>query len=309
MLDRLKARFKRARGTLLDGLARLLPGGKKLDAETLDDIEALLLAADLGVASTEQVVAALKKKAPRSTSDAGTDMGAVLATIREQLLSILTPVSVPLTIPKNANRTFSILVIGVNGVGKTTSIAKLARYLTAEGHSLVLAAGDTFRAAAVEQLQTWGARHDVQVIAQAGGADPASVVFDALASARSKNIDVLIADTAGRLHTQSHLMDELRKIKRVMAKQDAGAPDETLLVVDATTGQNALAQAREFNEAIGVNGLILTKLDGSAKGGTLVAISKELQLPVRFVGVGEGGDDLLPFDAADFIDALLSNTV
>ncbi len=303
MLDRLKARITRARGTLLDGLARLMPHGKRLDAETLDDIEALLLSADLGVASTEQVIAALVNQPLGGTS---TDRQGVIDTIRAKLLEILEPVTVPLVIPRELGRTFSILVVGINGVGKTTSIAKLASRLSGQGYSLVLAAGDTFRAAAVQQLQSWGARHNTQVIAQTSGADPASVIFDALASARSREVDVLIADTAGRLHTQSNLMEELHKIKRVMAKQDATAPDETLLVVDATTGQNALTQAREFHAAIGVNGLILTKLDGSAKGGAVVAISKELQLPVRFVGVGEGSNDLIPFDAANFVDALLS---
>ena len=191
-------------------------------------------------------------------------------------------------------------------LAKQRRIAKLAKYFKDDGRTIMLAAGDTFRAAAVEQLQAWGERNTVPVIAQANGADSAAVIFDALDSAHAKGVDVLIADTAGRLHTQSNLMDELKKIKRVMAKQDAGAPDETLLIVDATTGQNALAQAREFHNTVGVSGIVLTKLDGSAKGGTLVALASELGLPVRFIGIGESAADLLPFDAEAFIDALLT---
>ena len=299
MFERLKERIKRSSDSLLSGLARLVPGRAKVDAQTLDGIEQLLLAADLGVIATDRIVASVRRQGQA-------DQAEIVTLMRTELLEILRPIAIPLQIPRDTERTFSILTVGINGVGKTTTIAKLAKYFKDDGRTIMLAAGDTFRAAAVEQLQAWGERNTVPVIAQANGADSAAVIFDALDSARAKGVDVLIADTAGRLHTQSNLMDELKKIKRVMAKQDAGAPDETLLIVDATTGQNALAQAREFHNTVGVSGIVLTKLDGSAKGGTLVALASELGLPVRFIGIGESAADLLPFDAEAFIDALLT---
>ena len=299
MFERLKERIKRSSDSLLSGLARLVPGRAKVDAQTLDGIEQLLLAADLGVIATDRIVASVRRQGQA-------DQAEIVTLMRTELLEILRPIAIPLQIPRDTERTFSILTVGINGVGKTTTIAKLAKYFKDDGRTIMLAAGDTFRAAAVEQLQAWGERNTVPVIAQANGADSAAVIFDALDSAHAKGVDVLIADTAGRLHTQSNLMDELKKIKRVMAKQDAGAPDETLLIVDATTGQNALAQAREFHNTVGVSGIVLTKLDGSAKGGTLVALASELGLPVRFIGIGESAADLLPFDAEAFIDALLT---
>jgi len=219
---------------------------------------------------------------------------------------MLAPVNAPLEIPQS-DQPFVLLMVGINGAGKTTTIGKIARRLQSEGHSVMLAAGDTFRAAAVEQLQAWGERNDVPVIAQQQGADSASVIFDALQAAQARSIDVLIADTAGRLHTQSNLMEELKKIKRVLGKLDATAPHEVMLVVDAGTGQNALNQAREFNQAVGLTGITLTKLDGTAKGGIIFAIAKQLGIPIRFVGVGEAIEDLRPFDAQDFVDALFDN--
>ncbi len=301
MFERLKKRIKRSSESLLNGLGRLVPGRAKIDAQTLDGIEELLLTADLGVKATGRIIESVKRQGQ-------TDQSEIVSLMRRELLAILRPVAIPLEIPSDPTRTFSILTVGINGVGKTTTIAKLAKHFKASGYSVLLAAGDTFRAAAVEQLQTWGERNGVPVIAQGNGADSASVIFDALHSARAKTVDILIADTAGRLHTQSNLMGELQKIKRVMAKQDANAPDETLLIVDATTGQNALAQAREFHNIIGVNGIVLTKLDGNAKGGTVVALASELGLPVRFIGVGEDAADLLPFDAQEFVDALLARS-
>jgi fused signal recognition particle receptor len=219
--------------------------------------------------------------------------------------AILAPSSQPLVIPEQGHP-YVILMVGINGAGKTTSIGKLAHRLQQQGLKVMLAAGDTFRAAAVEQLQTWGERNDVPVIAQQQGSDSASVIFDALQSARSRGIDVLIADTAGRLHTQSNLMEELKKIKRVMGKLDADAPHEVMLVVDAGTGQNALNQAQEFNNAIGLTGITLTKLDGTAKGGIIFAIAKRMQIPIRFIGVGEGIENLREFDAEEFVDALFA---
>jgi len=220
------------------------------------------------------------------------------------MLALLKPVDQPLVLPEQ-DSPFSILVVGVNGAGKTTTIGKLAKHLLNADKKVMLAAGDTFRAAAVEQLQTWGERNKVPVIAQHSGADCAAVVFDAMAAAQARHVDVLIADTAGRLQTQSNLMEELKKVKRVMARQDPAAPQEVMLILDAGTGQNALSQARQFHEAVGVSGITLTKLDGTAKGGILFAIANDLRVPIRFIGVGEGVDDLQPFDAEAFVDALL----
>jgi fused signal recognition particle receptor len=221
--------------------------------------------------------------------------------------SMLEPVNVPLSIPAS-DQPFVLLMVGINGAGKTTTIGKIAHHLQDQGGSVMLAAGDTFRAAAVEQLQTWGERNQVPVIAQQQGADSASVIFDALQAARARHADVLIADTAGRLHTQSNLMEELKKIKRVLAKLDPSAPHEVMLVVDAGNGQNALSQARQFNEAVTISGITLTKLDGTARGGIIFAIAKQLGIPIRFVGVGEAIEDLRPFDAGEFVDALFDSS-
>jgi fused signal recognition particle receptor len=272
-----------------------------LDDAFLDELETTLIGADVGVLASTALVDALRKRvAQREFADAN----ALLGALRSELVALLAPVSQPLRIG-TAVRPFVILVVGVNGVGKTTTIGKLARRLQNDGHSVVLAAGDTFRAAAVEQLTTWGERNRIPVIAQGSGADSASVIFDALQSARSKQLDVLIADTAGRLHTQSGLMDELSKIRRVLAKLDADAPHEVLLVIDGTTGQNAVNQTRQFRAAIGVTGLVVTKLDGTAKGGVVFALAKEFGLPIRYVGLGESLEDLREFDPIAFVDALL----
>ncbi len=273
----------------------------KLDDALLDELETCLLGADVGIAATTELIAGLRKRlAKREFADAQ----ALLNAIREALVAILAPVARPLRL-ESAEAPFVILIVGVNGAGKTTTIGKLARRFQLFGHRVVLAAGDTFRAAAIEQLQSWGARNQVPVIAQGPGADSASVIFDALQAARSRGADVLIADTAGRLHTQSGLMDELSKIKRVLGKLDATAPHEVLLVLDGTTGQNAVNQVRQFLKAVDVTGLIVTKLDGTAKGGVLFALAKEFALPIRFVGLGEGLDQLREFDAVSFVDGLL----
>ena len=273
----------------------------KLDESLLDELETVLIGADVGVAASTELIDGLRARlAKREFADAG----ALLAALRSELIALLVPVAQPLRIDP-AHRPFVILAVGVNGVGKTTTIGKLARRLQNDGHGVVLAAGDTFRAAAVEQLKTWGERNDVAVIAQGSGADSASVIFDALQSAQSKGADVLIADTAGRLHTQGGLMDELAKIRRVLAKLDSAAPHEALLVIDGTTGQNAINQVRQFKQAIGVSGLVVTKLDGTAKGGVVFALAREFGLPIRYVGLGETLDDLREFDPTAFVDALL----
>jgi fused signal recognition particle receptor len=273
----------------------------KLDDALLDELETLLIMADVGVSASADIVESLRKRMQKREF---TDAGALLSALRGALMEILEPVAVPL-VPENKQPPFVILMVGVNGVGKTTTIGKLARKFQSDGKSVVLAAGDTFRAAAMEQLQTWGDRNNVPVIAQGAGADAASVIFDALQSARSRGADILIADTAGRLHTQGGLMDELTKIRRVLSKLDAEAPHEALLVLDGTTGQNAINQVRQFRAAIGVTGLVVTKLDGTAKGGVVFALAKEFGLPIRFVGLGESADDLREFDAAAFVDGLL----
>jgi len=277
----------------------------KLDDALLDELETVLIGADVGVAASTALVDDLRKRvAKREFADAD----ALLSALRGDLVALLAPVARPLRI-ESAQKPFVVLMVGVNGVGKTTTIGKLARHLQAQKRSVVLAAGDTFRAAAVEQLKTWGERNQVPVIAQGSGADSASVIFDALQSARSRQVDVLIADTAGRLHTQAGLMDELSKIRRVLAKIDANAPHEVLLVIDGTTGQNAINQTRQFLSAIGVTGLVVTKLDGSAKGGVVFALAKEFGLPIRFVGLGETADDLRQFEPAAFVDALLPPSI
>jgi len=301
--QRLKQGLTRTRSSLTDGLARLVLGKKAIDDELLEEIETHLLTADVGAAATQRILDDLTARVKRKQLG---DAQALLAALKEDMGAILAPCSQPLIIPAEI-RPYIILMVGVNGVGKTTTIGKLAKRLQGEGLSVMLAAGDTFRAAAVEQLQTWGERNGVTVIAQERATDPASVIFDGIQAARARKADVLIADTAGRLHTQSNLMEELKKIKRVMAKLDADAPHETLLVIDASIGQNALNQARQFHEAVGVSGIVLTKLDGTAKGGVIFAVAEQMKLPIRYIGVGEGIDDLRPFDAADFVEALFAS--
>jgi fused signal recognition particle receptor len=300
LFERLKSGLGKTRGGLTGFLANLALGRKVIDRDLLEDIEAQLLMADIGVAATGEIIADLTDSLERHQLK---DVDALTGRLREHLYELLEPVSHPLTID-SGKKPFVVLVVGVNGVGKTTTIGKLAKHLQNQGHSVMLAAGDTFRAAAVEQLQTWGERNQVHVVAQHTGADSASVIYDGVQAAQARGVDVLIADTAGRLHTKSNLMDELAKIKRIMAKLDADAPHEVLLVLDAGTGQNAINQARQFNEAVGLTGLVLTKLDGTAKGGVIFALAKQFGIPIRYIGVGEGIDDLQDFDARKFIDAL-----
>jgi len=273
----------------------------RLDDDLLDEIETALLTADVGVAATTQLIESLRK---RMKSREFADANALLAALRADLIALLAPVAKPLVIDAAA-RPFVILTVGVNGVGKTTTIGKLAHRFKAERRSLMLAAGDTFRAAAVAQLQAWGERNGVAVVAQGQDADPASVAFDALQAAKARGTEVLIADTAGRLHTQQGLMAELGKIKRVLGKIDPSAPQEVLMVIDGTTGQNALSQLRQFHAAAGVTGLVVTKLDGTAKGGVVFALAREFGIPIRFAGIGERPEDLRVFDAEAFVDALL----
>ena len=281
------------------GFGNLILGRKRIDADLLEEIESQLLMADVGVEATTEIVASLTERVSRKELNDGP---ALMAALREALGDILTPCEAPLNV--SSASPYVILMVGVNGVGTTTTIGKLARRFQAEGRSVMLAAGDTFRAAAVEQLQHWGERHQVPVIAQHTGADSASVIYDALQAAQARKVDVLIADTAGRLSNKSHLMDELAKVVRVMGKLDGAAPHEVMLVLDAGTGQNALNQAAQFREAVGVTGITLTKLDGTAKGGVIFAIARRLGLPIRFIGVGESAEDLRPFAAVEFIDAL-----
>jgi fused signal recognition particle receptor len=299
---RLKSQLKRTRSGLGDALASLTLGQKSVSDELLEDIEATLLMADIGIDATTKIINRLTQSLERHQLR---DPETLTTAVKQELLNILEPCSQPLQIPKQDNP-FVILVVGVNGVGKTTTIGKLAKRLQAQGHSVMLAAGDTFRAAAVEQLQTWGERNNIHVVAQHTGADSASVIYDGLQSAKAKGVDVLIADTAGRLHTKSNLMDELKKVKRIMGKLDETAPHEVLLVIDAGTGQNALSQAKQFNEAMALTGLVLTKLDGTAKGGVIFALAKQLGIPIRFIGVGEGIDDLQDFHADAFVEALFA---
>jgi fused signal recognition particle receptor len=302
LFGRLKAGLSRTRSGITDGLADLVLGKKAIDDEVLEEIETLLLTSDVGMEATQAIIADLTDRVARKQL---ADADALFAALREDMSQILQPVAQPLAIPEGA-RPYVILMVGINGAGKTTTIGKLAKRFQNEGKSVMLAAGDTFRAAAVEQLQEWGRRNEITVVAQQTGADSASVIFDAVQSAQSRDVDVLIADTAGRLHTQANLMEELKKVKRVMGKLDESAPHEVMLVLDAGIGQNAIAQAEQFRDAVGVSGLTLTKLDGTAKGGVIFAVAKRLGLPIRFIGVGEGIDDLRPFVAEDFVDALLA---
>jgi fused signal recognition particle receptor len=298
---RLRARLNRGNSWLTYDLANLLPAGR-IDDATLEELETRLVSADVGLETSAAILDGLRGKVARRELG---DLEALLAALRSSMLDILRPVGLPLVID-HAKRPFVILVVGVNGSGKTTTIGKLARRLRDQGLKVMLAAGDTFRAAAIEQLTIWGDRNDVPVIAQEAGADPAAVIYDAMQAAQARGTDVLIADTAGRLHTQSNLMDELRKVQRVLRRLDAQAPHEVLLVLDAGQGQNALAQARQFHEALGITGIVLTKLDGTAKGGIVLAIADRLEIPIRFIGVGEDAQDFDVFDPAGFVDAVLA---
>lgn len=299
---RLRAKLNTGPAWLTTDIVELLPG-RKIDAEILDELETRLIMADVGVEASSRILEELRKRVARKELD---DVDALLTALQESMSQILTPVQQALVIDPAA-KPFVILVVGINGAGKTTTIGKLAARLLAEGKSVMLAAGDTFRAAAREQLEVWAARHNVPIVAQQSGSEPAAVIFDALNAARARHIDVLIADTAGRLHTQTHLMDELKKVKRVLARLDPSAPHEVLLVLDGTIGQNAVAQAEEFNKGLGVTGLVITKLDGTAKGGVVLAIAQRLKIPIRFIGVGEQSEDFGVFNASEFVSALLKS--
>ncbi len=301
-IKRLRARINRGDSWLTYDLANLAPGGK-IDEDVLEELESLLVMADVGVETTERIISDLQKRLARKELK---DVEALQSGLRTSLMEILTPVEAPLSI-RPVDGPFVILMVGVNGAGKTTTIGKMARRFKDAGHSVMLAAGDTFRAAAVEQLQVWGDRNDVPVVAQQAGADPAAVIFDAWDAARARDIDILLADTAGRLQSQTGLMDELTKVKRVLARRDETAPHEVMLVLDASQGQNALVQAEKFHAALGLTGLTVTKLDGSAKGGILLAIANKLKVPVRFIGIGEAAEDMQPFSAREFTDALLAS--
>ena len=299
---RLRAKLNQGPAWLTTDIAELLPG-RKIDAEILDELETRLITADVGVEASSRILEELRKRVARKELN---DVDALLRALNEAMSQILTPVQQALVIDPAA-KPFVILVVGINGAGKTTTIGKLSARLLAEGKSVMLAAGDTFRAAAREQLEVWAARHNVPIVAQQSGSEPAAVIFDALNAARARHIDVLIADTAGRLHTQTHLMDELKKVKRVLARLDPTAPHEVLLVLDGTIGQNAVAQAEEFNKGLGVTGLVITKLDGTAKGGVVLAIAQRLKIPIRFIGVGEQSEDFGVFSASEFVSALLKS--
>lgn len=300
---RLKEGLKRTRSQFGDGMAALFLGRKTIDQELFDELETQLVMADVGLDTTSRLLAELTQEVSRKELK---DASILLQSLKNRLKAILQPVSQPLQIDP-VHRPYLILVVGVNGAGKTTTIGKLAKHLQQQGKSVMLAAGDTFRAAAVEQLQVWGERNAIPVVAQHTGADSASVVFDALQSAKARQIDVLIADTAGRLHNKAHLMEELKKVVRVIGKQDPSAPHEVMLVLDATIGQNAISQAEHFVSSVGVNSLALTKLDGTAKGGILFALADRFKLPIRFIGVGERLEDLRPFNGDEFVEALFDN--
>ncbi|MGK9066872.1 signal recognition particle-docking protein FtsY [Stutzerimonas chloritidismutans] len=299
---RLKQGLSKTSASIGEGMASLFLGKKAIDDDLLDELETRLLTADVGVEATTAIMQNLTRRVSRKEL---ADSGALYKALQEELAGLLRPVEQPLQI--DASRTpFVILVVGVNGVGKTTTIGKLAKKLQLEGKKVMLAAGDTFRAAAVEQLQVWGERNNIAVVAQHTGADSASVIFDAVQAAKARGIDVLIADTAGRLHTKDNLMEELKKVRRVMGKLDETAPHEVLLVLDAGTGQNAINQTKQFNQAVELSGLVLTKLDGTAKGGVIFALAKQFGTPIRYIGVGEGIDDLRTFEADAFVDALFA---
>ncbi|WP_101758558.1 signal recognition particle-docking protein FtsY [Oceanicoccus sp. KOV_DT_Chl] len=298
--SRLKSGLKKTSSSFASGMGTIFLGKKEIDDELLDDLETQLLVADVGIEATREIMEKLTQQVSRKELF---DADALYQSLQKELAALLHGSAIPLQID-SGKKPYVILMVGVNGVGKTTTIGKLSKRFQSEGKSVMLAAGDTFRAAAVEQLQVWGERNNVPVIAQHSGADSASVIFDAVQAAQARNIDVLIADTAGRLHNKDNLMEELKKVVRVMAKLDDTAPHEVMLVLDAGTGQNALSQAKSFQQVVGVSGLTLTKLDGTAKGGIIFAISKQLDIPIRFIGVGEKVDDLRPFVAEDFVAAL-----
>ncbi len=297
--SRLKQGLSKTRANFTSKIAQLVLGKKHLDANLLEEIEMALLTADVGVETTQQLVKTLTDRLARNELS---DSTAALQVLQTEMKALLKPCEKPFTFTDTKPQI--ILVVGINGSGKTTTIGKMANYFKNQQHSVMLAAGDTFRAAAIEQLQVWGERNHIPVIAQQAGADTAAVIYDACAAAKSRQVDILFADTAGRLHTQSNLMAELQKVKRVIGKVDPTAPHEVLIVLDATLGQNALTQVQQFNQAVGVTGIVLTKLDGTAKGGIIFAIAKQTGIPIRFIGVGEGIDDLRPFEADAFVDAL-----
>lgn len=298
--SQLKSGLHKTRAAFTDRLSQLVLGKKNIDQVLLDELESILLSADIGTSLTKMLLERLTEQVSRKDLE---DPQHLVSALKKELLAILAPVESSMNIN---TQPFTILMVGVNGAGKTTTIAKLAHQFKQQGRSLMLAAGDTFRAAAIEQLAAWAEKNQVPMISQHSGADSASVVYDSLQAAQAKKIDILIADTAGRLHTQEHLSRELQKIKRVMGKIVSEAPHETLLVIDATIGQNAITQAEAFNESIGVDGIVLTKLDGSAKGGAIFAIAHRLNIPIRYIGVGEKMEDLKPFIAHEFVDALFS---
>ena len=299
LLERLKAGIEKTRTGLVDRLEDVIAGRKEIDADLLDELEYTLITADIGVKTTSEILESIRQRVDRKLV---ADAQQIRQLIKEHLLEVLEAVERPM--PRVSEPPAVVVVVGVNGSGKTTTIGKLASRFKAEGHSVLLCAADTFRAAAIEQLQVWGTRTSTDVIRQSAGADPSAVLFDALQSAKSRKVDYVIVDTAGRLHTKTNLMAELEKMRRTAAKVIPSAPHEVLLVLDATTGQNGLEQARRFTESSGVTGIVLTKLDGTAKGGIVVAIARELNLPIRYVGVGEQALDLLPFDPGKFIESL-----
>jgi len=300
--SRLKQGLSKTRQYFSKNITDLFLGKKVLDQEVLDQLETYLISADVGIETTQYLIQKLTDQLARKELS---DCEAALKSLQNEMQALLTPVEKPLTLD-DTKKPFVILMIGVNGAGKTTTIGKIAKTLQAEGKNIMLAAGDTFRAAAIEQLQVWGERNNIAVVAQQSGADTAAVIYDAIESAKAKKMDVLIADTAGRLHTQTNLIEELKKIERVIKKSDTSAPHETLLVIDASIGQNALLQAKQFNAAIKISGIVITKLDGTAKGGIIFAIAKQLQIPIRYIGIGEGIDDLKPFKSEEFVTALFS---
>ena len=295
--ERLKQGLSKTRN-LLGGQLNSLFGGGKIDAETYEELETILLTSDIGVAATQRLLDNLKKRVKRENLTENSELKVALKT---ELIDVLKPLEIRLY--TDDHLPFVIMMVGVNGAGKTTTIGKLAKRFQAEGNTVLIAAGDTFRAAAREQLQVWGERNEVQVISSEGG-DPAAVIFDAVNSAIAKKIDIVIADTAGRLPTQNNLMDEIKKVQRVIGKAYPGAPHEILLVIDANTGQNAVSQVKAFDDALGVTGLVLSKLDGTAKGGVIAAIAEARPIPIRYIGIGEAIDDLRPFSAVEFVDAM-----
>lgn len=303
LFGRLKRGLSKTGSALSEGLGNLFLGHREIDDDLLEDIETQLIMSDVGIEATQKIVENLTQQVARKELDSARTL---LKSLKAELADVLKPSEAPLVID-GSKKPYVILMIGVNGVGKTTTIGKLAKRFQQQKKSVMLAAGDTFRAAAVEQLQVWGERNNVPVIAQHTGADSASVIFDAIQAAKARNVDVLIADTAGRLHNKEGLMEELKKVVRVMKKLDESAPHEVMLVLDAGTGQNALSQAKHFGEAIGVTGITLTKLDGTAKGGIIFAISHQLNLPIRYIGVGEKIEDLRTFEAKEFVEALFDD--